>query len=74
MGGASDHEVGIDGLIKGSEALKGEVKREDIEDLRVNALEEEKKRMGNSSAGDSGARSRASSSGLEVQVPMPMQD
>ena len=77
LGGVSDHEVGIDGLIRGSEALKGEVKREDVEGLRVSALDEEEKRIKSGDGGkDSGATSAgASSSGnLEMQVPMPVQD
>jgi len=70
LGGVSDHEVGIDGLIRGSEALKGEVRREDVEDLRVSALAEEEKRMGGGEGEDKG------SGDLEIQVliPIPVQD
>ena len=76
LGGVSDHEVGIDGLIRGSEALKGEVKREDVEDLRVNALEEERRmKCEESSKGSEATSAGASMNGeLEVQVPMPIQD
>ena len=69
LGGVSDHEVGIDGLIRGSEALKGEVRREDVEELRVSAVEEEEKRMKGESKG-----SEAPSGELEIQLPMPVQD
>lgn len=72
LGGVSDHEVGIDGLIKGSEALQGEVKREDVEDLRVSAMEEEKSKT--NGEGPSGRGSTNGSGELEVQVPMPVQD
>lgn len=72
LGGVSDHEVGIDGLIRGSEALKGEVRREDVMDLRVSALVEEEKLM----HGDrQNSIEEGNESGeLEVQVPMPVQD
>lgn len=79
LGAVSDHEVGIDGLIRGSDALKGEVKREDVDDLRVAAVEEEKKRVGGSELGDGemgrkrgGSEGTSESSALEMQVPMPV--
>jgi len=72
LGGVSDHEVGIDGLIRGSEALKGDVRREDVDDLRVSALVEEERRMGG--VGESGEGDGKESGELEVQVPMPVQD
>lgn len=83
LGSVSDHEVGIDGLIKGSEALNGEVKREEVEDLRLAAVQEEKKRMGGDAQGvgrgEVGRERGASegtdrSSALEVQVPMPVEE
>lgn len=66
LGGVSDHEVGIDGLIRGSEALSREVRKEDVDDLRVSALVEEERRMGGGGKSGEGQ--------LEVQVPMPAQD
>ena len=76
LGGVSDHEVGIDGLIRGSEALKGEVRREEVEELRIAALEEEAKRVGGGGGGndETDGRSRSTSGGLEVQVPMPVEE
>ena len=81
LGSVSDHEVGIDGLLRGSDALKGEVKTEDVDDLRVAAVEEEKKRMGGAGNGTApgtgrkrGESEATDSSGLEVQVPMPVEE
>ena len=74
LGGVSDHEVGIDGLIRGSEALKGEVKREDVEELRVAALEEEQKRMKKGEVEGNGGNSAAASGELKVRAPMPVQE
>lgn len=83
LGSVSDHEVGIDGLLRGSDALKGEVKTEDVDDLRVAAVEEEKKRMGGGGVGarngtetgrKRGESGATDSSGLEVQVPMPVEE
>lgn len=66
LGGVSDHEVGIDGLIRGSEALGREVRREDVDDLRGSAVVEEERRMGGGGGTDGGE--------LEVRVPMPVED
>ena len=78
LGGVSDHEVGIDGLIRASEALKGEVRREEVEELRTAALEEEAKRVGGGGGGEGNdendGRSRSTSGGLAVQVPMPVEE
>ena len=85
LGGVSDHEVGIDGLIRGSDALKGEVKREDVDDLRLAAVEEEKKRVGGDGMGNGdggrktkgyseGSQGTEESGGLSVQVPMPVEE
>ncbi|KAL8827864.1 MAG: hypothetical protein Q9191_002926 [Dirinaria sp. TL-2023a] len=77
LGGVSDHEVGIDGLIRASEALKGEVRREEVEELRVSALHEEAKRVGGGGGNTDerdGGRSRSTSGGLELQVPMPVEE
>lgn len=81
LGSVSDHEVGIDGLIRGSDALKGEVKREDVDDLRLAAVEEERKRMGGDGGGGQGGRNHGapegtvqSSGALEVQVPIPVEE
>ena len=78
LGSVSDHEVGIDGLIRGSDALKGEVKREDVDDLRVAAVEEERKRMGGDGGGLKGGRKRGASEGtdqsMQMQVPVPVED
>ena len=78
LGSVSDHEVGIDGLIRGSDALKGEVKREDVDDLRLAAVEEERKRMGGDGGCRQGGRKRGASEGtiqsMEMQVPMPVED
>ena len=78
LGSVSDHEVGIDGLIRGSDALKGEVKREDVDDLRLAAVEEERKRMGGDDGGPKGVRKRGASEGtvqsMEMRVPMPVEE
>ena len=78
LGSVSDHEVGIDGLIRGSDALKGEVKREDVDDLRLAAVEEERKRMSGDGGGLKGGRKRGASEGtdqsMQMQVPMPVED
>ncbi|KAL9134577.1 MAG: hypothetical protein Q9175_004237 [Cornicularia normoerica] len=71
----TDHAISIDGLIGASEALKNVVKRNEVEERRYKAVDEERGREKGRTRGSSGA-SEAVSSGtsggqLSVQEPRP---
>ncbi|KAL6719439.1 hypothetical protein ACLMJK_003679 [Lecanora helva] len=70
----TDHNISIDGLIEASDALRGFVRREEVEGRRERAVEVEREGSGDGGRGrGSGGASKAESSGeLSWQEPRPV--
>ena len=78
----TDHAISIDGLIAASDALKGVVKRDEVENRRWQAIEEERgrekgrQRVSSGASAESGKASARNRNGgeLSVQEPRPFED
>jgi hypothetical protein len=72
----TDHAISIDNLISASDALKKIVRRNEVEDRRYKAVEEErgreKGRQRGNSGGTTGGASAASGGELSLQEPRPV--
>lgn len=72
----TDHAISIDNLISASDALKKIVRRNEVEDRRYKAVEEERGREKRRQRGNSGGTSNSATSGgeLSLQEPRPVGD
>ena len=71
----TDHAISIDGLIGASDALKGVVKRDEVEQRRWQAVEEERGREKGRQRGSSGVSAQSARTGeLSVQEPRPYEN
>ena len=78
----TDHAISIDGLISASDALKREVRRNEVEERRWKAVEEERGREKGRTRGASGASrssagantSSGASAELSLREPRPVED
>ena len=75
----TDHAISIDGLIGASEALKNVVLRQEVEDRRLAAVEQQRGDATSRSRGESGSSNGAATNGnvdggdLQVQEPIPFE-
>ena len=70
----TDHAISIDGLVGASDALKGVVRRGEVEGRRAEAVERERGgRAGGEEGGEGSKRSSVSGGELSVQEPRPFE-